>query len=73
MVRSINVLAATPPSAASTRPDGGPTVLRAITSVVPGARARIVRRIAMSSDAGVMRRHSGMRNTLHAGAVRPQP
>jgi hypothetical protein len=73
IVRIINKVTATPPNAASTLPDGGPTVLRAITSVVPGERARIVRRIAMSSDAGVMLRHPEIRKTLHAGAARPQP
>ena len=73
IVRSITNATAIPPAAAATVFCGWPAVRRAITSIAREPRVMIVRRMAMSSYDGVMSRQPGIRITLHAGAVRPQP
>ena len=73
MVRNITRATAIPAVAACNLFRGGGAVLRAITVIAWAPLARIVRRIAMSSAAGVMSRQPGILRTLHAGAARPQP
>jgi hypothetical protein len=73
IVRIITAAITIPPSAASTLFRGAGAVLRAITCDACAPRVTIVRRISMSSSAGVMSRQPGIRNTLQAGAVRPHP
>lgn len=73
IVRIITSATATPLSATSNLPRGGEGIRLAITSIARGPRVMIVRRIAMSSSVGVIARQPGIRMTLHAGEVLPQP
>ena len=51
----------------------GGAVRRAITCTARAPRVRIVRRMATSSCSGFIVRQPGIRSTLQAWAVRPQP
>ena len=73
IVLNINAATETPPKAFPIFPVTGGAIRRDITWVVPGTRAMIVRRIAMSSAAGVKARQPGTRRTLHAGAASAHP
>jgi len=73
IVRIITSATIAPPSVASTLLAEAGAVRLAITVIAWLPCVMIVRRIAMSSSAGERLRQPGIRITLHAGAVRPQP